>query len=170
MLDLAKANAGSILIDGLPLERVDVEQWRRRVAFLPQRSYLAPRSTLRECLRFVDPDVTDDVMIAALERVGLHALLARTSSSPLDGRVDEVSAGQRQRIALARVLCRKAPLLLLDEPDANLDRAGIQLVADLLVELVREQRMVIVAAHSAELLAVADRTIRLDGGRVVCEA
>ena len=73
--------------------------------------------------------------------------------------------GERQRIALARALCRAAPIVLLDEPDANLDHDGTLLVANLVKDLARE-RMVIVAAHTPALLAVADRVITLVDGRV----
>jgi ABC-type transport system involved in cytochrome bd biosynthesis fused ATPase/permease subunit len=68
-------------------------------------------------------------------------------------------------VALARLLCRPAPLVLLDEPDANMDRAGVQLVAELLVELSRE-RMVLVVAHTPEVLAIADRVITLENGQL----
>ena len=74
--------------------------------------------------------------------------------------------GQRQRVALARLLCRDAELFLLDEPDANLDRAGIALVTELLREL-SGRAMVAFAAHTPDLLAGADRVVTLDAGRVV---
>jgi ABC-type transport system involved in cytochrome bd biosynthesis fused ATPase/permease subunit len=74
--------------------------------------------------------------------------------------------GERQRVGLARLLCQKATLVLLDEPDANLDRAGISLVANLVRELARDG-MVALVAHSADLLEVADRVIVLDEGRLI---
>jgi ABC-type transport system involved in cytochrome bd biosynthesis fused ATPase/permease subunit len=83
----------------------------------------------------------------------------------LDTPVDALSVGQRQRIALARILCREASLFVLDEPDANLDRAGIALVADLIRDL-SKRAVVIFAAHTDELLHVADRVIVLEGGTV----
>jgi ABC-type multidrug transport system fused ATPase/permease subunit len=165
LLGLGRLRAGDVLVDGVPLERIDVDRWRRAIAFLPQRPYLAPRVTVRRCLAFVDSDLKDEVMIGALERVGLDHLVRRAGASLLDVRVDELSIGQRQRVGLARVLCRAAPIMLLDEPDANLDRAGILLVSALIRELARD-RMVIVVAHSPELLAAADRLVTLDAGRV----
>ncbi len=81
-------------------------------------------------------------------------------------RIDSLSVGERQRVALARLLCRDASLFLLDEPDANLDRARIALVADVLCELSR-RAAVAFAAHTPELLAIADRVIALEQGRVV---
>jgi ABC-type multidrug transport system fused ATPase/permease subunit len=165
LLGLGQPTTGEVLIDGLPLRKMDLDPWRRSIAFLPQRPYLPPRATVRECLRFVDRDVADEAMLRALDRVGLTRVLEGQGSSPLEARVDELSIGQRQRVGLARVLCRRAPILMLDEPDANLDQAGVQLVAELLRELGREQ-MVIVAAHSPMLLAAADKVLRLELGRV----
>jgi ATP-binding cassette subfamily C protein CydD len=166
LLGLGERTAGQVRVDGVPLEAIDIDLWRRRITFLPQRPYLPPRSTVRDCLRFVDADVTEQAMTEALERLGLDLLLRRGGASPLDVGVDELSVGQRQRIGLARVLCRKAPMVVLDEPDANLDEAGIQLVGGLVRELSRD-RMVLVSAHSPELLAAADRVVKLDAGQIV---
>jgi ABC-type transport system involved in cytochrome bd biosynthesis fused ATPase/permease subunit len=84
-------------------------------------------------------------------------------------RVDTLSVGERQRVALARVLSRDAELFVLDEPDANLDRAGITLVADVLLELARA-RAVVFAAHTPELLDIGDHVVTLDNGRVASDS
>jgi ATP-binding cassette subfamily C protein CydD len=165
LLGLGRPSSGDVFVNGVPLQRLDLTRWRRMVAFLPQRPYLPPRATVRQCLRFLDDDLTDDVMMHAAERVGLAASLGRSPDSLLDARVDELSVGQRQRVGLTRLLCRQAPLVMLDEPDANLDAAGIQLVSGLVRELA-SSRMVIVVAHSPDLLAAADRVIALSEGLV----
>ncbi|MGA2449832.1 MAG: ATP-binding cassette domain-containing protein [Polyangiaceae bacterium] len=157
----ARPQAGGVWIDGVPLGELDVERWRRHVSFLPQRPYLAPRTRLRACLRFLDPDTSDARMTEALGRVGLAHV-------DLDASVDSLSVGQRQRVGLARVLCSDRPVVLLDEPDAGLDIAGLSLVTGLCRDLARV-RTVLVAAHSQELLAAADRVILLEEGRVISE-
>jgi ABC-type multidrug transport system fused ATPase/permease subunit len=167
LLGLGKTTGGCVLVDGTSVADLDLVGWRRRVSFLPQRPYLAPRMTVRECLRFVD-DVSDEGMLENLRRVELLELLRRLSNDPLEIRVGTLSVGQRQRVALARVLGRHAPLLVLDEPDANLDRAGTALVAGLIKGMARE-RMVLVVAHSEELLAAADRVVTLDDGLVLSD-
>ena len=76
-----------------------------------------------------------------------------------------LSDGQLQRLALARAFLRDAPLVILDEPTANLDRAAAELVEDA-VERLREGRTVLLVAHSPELAERADRIVTLSGGRV----
>jgi ABC-type transport system involved in cytochrome bd biosynthesis fused ATPase/permease subunit len=169
LLGLCKPASGGVLVNGIPMEGIDWDLWRRKVAFLPQRPYLPPRMTVRECLRFIDTDITEAVMQEAVGRVGLANVLGCEPRSSLDVAVETLSVGQKQRVGLARVLCRRAPIVMLDEPDANLDQAGVQLVANLARELAREG-MVIVAAHSSRLLAAADRVLTLESGVVRVES
>ena len=79
-------------------------------------------------------------------------------------RIGSLSVGQRQRVGLARLLCQPGSLVLLDEPDANLDRTGIAMLARLLRELAREKRVALVA-HHGDLVEIADRIVSLDKGR-----
>jgi ABC-type transport system involved in cytochrome bd biosynthesis fused ATPase/permease subunit len=148
------------------LAQVDADAWRRQVAFMPQRPYLPPRSDVAQAVRWLAPGADDQRVLRALDRVGILPSLQRGGRDPLKVRVDTLSVGERQRIALARLLSRDASLFVLDEPDANLDRAGIALVADVLRELARDHG-VIFAAHTPELLGVADHVVTLEGGRVV---
>jgi ATP-binding cassette, subfamily C, bacterial CydD len=166
LLGLALPSSGTVRIDGVPMGDVDLDAWRRNIAFLPQRPYLPPRADVRRAISWLAPDTTDDSILRALDRVGLLSALRRGGADPLSVRVDALSVGERQRVALARLLCRDAPIYVLDEPDANLDRAGIALVAHVIRELGQKGRVVF-AAHTPELLAVADVVVTLDGGRVV---
>jgi ABC-type multidrug transport system fused ATPase/permease subunit len=165
MLGLGHMLAGTVLVDGKSLTELDLRRWRQLVAFLPQRPYLPPRATVRECVRFIDPDVSDATILRELERVELLEKLRQGGAAPLDIRVADLSAGDRQRVALARALCREAPLVVLDEPDANLDRDGIRLVAKIVRDL-STRCLVVMAAHTPELLACADRVVTLEAGRV----
>ncbi len=165
LLRLASPSSGAIRVGEDPLGDVEADAWRARVAFLPQRPYLPPRADVRSAVAWPLAVASDERILAALDRVGLLPVLRRAGSEPLAVRVDSLSVGERQRVALARMLCRDASLFLLDEPDANLDRAGIVLVAELLRELAG-RGMVAFAAHTPELLAVAERVVVLDQGRV----
>jgi ABC-type multidrug transport system fused ATPase/permease subunit len=166
LLALAKPQSGVITVGGVRLERLDADAWRQRIAFLPQRPYLPPRSDVGAAIRFLAPDAADNSMREALDRVGLSAALNRFGGDPLGVHIGVLSMGERQRIGVARLLCQGASLILLDEPDANLDRDGVALMAKLVHELAQDA-MIALVAHNAELLDVADRVLVLDGGCLV---
>jgi ATP-binding cassette, subfamily C, bacterial CydD len=166
MLGLAEPSAGVVLVGGVPLASLDIEAWRRGVAFLPQRAYMPPQANVGAAIRFLAPEATDDEISGALDRVGLLESLRRSADDPLTIAVETLSVGERQRVAIARLLCRQAAVYLLDEPDANLDRAGIAMCARLVRELA-DRAMVAFAAHTPELIEVADDVVTLDRGRLV---
>jgi ABC-type transport system involved in cytochrome bd biosynthesis fused ATPase/permease subunit len=166
LLALGTPQSGTIHVDGRRLDELDADAWRRTVAFLPQRPYLPPHADVRSAVRFLVPDAADDQILGALERVDLLAPLRRAGSDPLAVRIGQLSVGQRQRVGVARLLCQPASLVLLDEPDANLDRSGIATVVRLVQELGEERRVALVA-HHADLLEAADRILVFDEGRLV---
>jgi ATP-binding cassette, subfamily C, bacterial CydD len=173
LLGLCKPTAGVMTVADIDLEDIDLQFWRRRIGYLPQRPFLPERATVRTAMQLVAPVVADSDLTTALEQVRLWPVLySRSPGGPLETKVGSLSAGEKQRLALARVLVRKTTLLLLDEPDANLDVEGIALLTDLLRELAPPCTIVI-AAHNPRLIAMADRVLSLDraphasGGRPV---
>jgi ABC-type transport system involved in cytochrome bd biosynthesis fused ATPase/permease subunit len=167
LLGLSKPRSGRVLVDGDDLFELDLDAWRSGIAFLSQSPYLPQRASIRDAVRVLAPDSSDARISTALERSGVLASLRASTPNPLDACVDALSAGQRQRVAIARLLCMDAPrMVLLDEPDAALDAGGVTLVADLVRELART-RIVFLSAHSPELLSAAERVIELDAGRIV---
>lgn len=163
LLGLARASSGSITVGGKDLFDLDLDAWRRSVAFLPQRPYVPERATVREAIRLLARDASDDDMQVSLTRSGLWAALAAHAPDPLDTRVGTLSVGERQRLALARMLCQPSSVVLLDEPDANLDAEGVALVAQLVRELARD-RMVAVAAHTPDLVRQGDTVVEMAEG------
>jgi ABC-type transport system involved in cytochrome bd biosynthesis fused ATPase/permease subunit len=162
LLGLRAPSEGTIEIGGVGVERIDAAAFRRAVGYLPQQPYLGePTVTVRDAVRLLEPDAADEAIVAALDAVGLTPMLEGRADEPLDVAVGELSSGQRQRLALGRALLRDASMYLLDEPDANLDRAGIALVATVIGDLVRRGKMVAIAAHTTELAHVAERRVRL---------
>jgi ABC-type transport system involved in cytochrome bd biosynthesis fused ATPase/permease subunit len=160
LLGLDRPSRGTILVGDVPLADLDPEAWRRSIAYLPQRPFFPTDAGIREGIRFLVPEASDERIERMLRRVGIWARLAR-EPRPLEVPIASLSAGEKQRVALARVLLREdAPMLLHDEPDANLDRRGAMLLAEIL-RAERSRRMIAFIAHDEELLATADDVIRL---------
>ncbi len=164
LLRFADPQEGRITVGGIDLRELDPDEWRRRVAWLPQDPGL-PLGTVAEVLRFAAPEATDKALWAALEAADCAALVAALPDG-LDTRVGEgarrLSSGEARRIALARALVREAPLLVLDEPTAHLDATSAEQIRLALGRLEQKQTVVI-ASHDASLLSLAERTVTLEG-------
>src|SRR5262249_48700771 len=98
----------------------------------------------------------------ALARTGVFDALRTHSDDPLSTPIGELSSGQRQRVALARMLLQDARMVLLDEPDANLDREGVALVASLVTSLCDSGKRVAGAAHPPGLAALSPGGVPLE--------
>ncbi len=155
---------GAVRIGGADLADVDLAAWRRHVAWVPQRPHLFG-GTLAENLRLGDPDAGAERLEGVLEATGLAELVAALPAG-LETRVGEggitLSAGERQRVAVARAALRDTPLVLLDEPVAHLDLTTEALLRRALDPWL-DGRTVLVAAHRPELVARIDRTAVLAG-------
>ena len=162
LLGLSAQSSGSIRIEDIDLRDLDPESWRRQIAWVPQRPHLFARS-IADNVRLGRPDASDDEVRAALDVAGLGDVVARLpdgAETRLGHDGAGLSAGEHQRVALARAFVRDAPLLLLDEPTANLDGQTEESVLATVRELMIG-RTVVVAAHRPSLLAVADRVVQL---------
>ncbi|HTC60991.1 MAG TPA: thiol reductant ABC exporter subunit CydD [Solirubrobacteraceae bacterium] len=153
---------GGVRVGGVDLAELDVDAWRARLAWVPQRPHLFARS-LAENVRLGRSDASDEELAAAVAAAGLSDVVAGLPDgldTVLGERGAGLSAGERQRVALARAFLRGAPLLLLDEPTANLDGQTEQVVLDG-VRRLSQGRTVILVAHRPALLSMADRVMEL---------
>ncbi|MFD7960920.1 thiol reductant ABC exporter subunit CydD [Streptomyces zaomyceticus] len=153
---------GSVRVGGEELSSLDLEAWRSRIAWVPQRPYLFA-GTIAENVRLARPDASDEAVRAALRDAGADgfvAALPQGLNTPLGEDGAGLSAGQRQRLALARGFLADRPLLLLDEPTAALDGETEAGVVDA-VRRLAVGRTVLLVAHRPALLAVADRVVRI---------
>ncbi|WP_406060203.1 thiol reductant ABC exporter subunit CydD [Streptomyces sp. NBC_01077] len=154
---------GSIRVGGESLASLDLEAWRSRIAWVPQRPYLFA-GTVAENVRLARPDASDEAVREALRDAGADGFVAglpQGLDTPLGEDGAGLSAGQRQRLALARGFLADRPLLLLDEPTAALDGETEAGVVDA-VRRLAAGRTVLLVAHRPALLAVADRVVRVD--------
>lgn len=148
LLGMHPPTDGEITVGGVSVRLLDSPAFRRHVGYLVQRPFLPDRMTIGEAIHLLAPDASPAATHATLTRLGLWPVLARrVGGAPLDVKLGALSAGEKQRVAIARVLLRDAPMLLLDEPDANLDAEGVALVADVLREAMTT-RMVLFIAHT----------------------
>ena len=162
LLGFVRPDEGRVLVGGVDLAGADLGAWRRAVSWVPQQPHLL-HGTLRENLRIADTAAGDERLRSMLELVGLGATLAalpRGLDTPLGEAGLQLSAGERQRIAIARAVLRDAPVVLLDEPVAHLDRRSEDELAAALATWL-DTRTVLVAAHRPELVARIDRAVEL---------
>jgi len=167
LLRFAEPTSGRILVGTDDLAALDAAAWRRSIAYVPQRPTLF-RGTVADNIRLGDASADDAGVQEAARLAGAHDFV---SGLP-DGYATLVgdggrtlSTGERRRIALARAFLRDAPLVILDEPTADLDAASAELVREA-IERLRVGRTVLLIAHRPELAALADRIVLVDAGRL----
>ena len=168
LLRLIDPDQGRVLLDGRDLREVPLREVRRHIVLVDQEPFLFHASLL-ENLRYASPEATDEDLAAAVRAAGLEAFIAELP----EGYATQVgeggralSAGERQRIAIARAFLAAPTVLVLDEPTASLDPSMTRQVMTGYEALMRG-RTTVVVSHRFELARQADRVVVLDGANVV---
>jgi len=161
------ATGGRVLVDGTDVRHLDLASYRQRLGVVPQEAFLFA-GTVRDAIAYGRPDASDAEIRAAADAVGAADMISRLPGG-FDHEVAErgrnLSAGQRQLIALARAYLVDPDILLLDEATAALDQVSEAAVARAAARLLTA-RTTLVVAHRLTTAARADRIVVLDQGRV----
>jgi len=156
-------DAGAIRIDGRDLRDLPLADLRHAVMLVDQAHYLF-HASVRENIAYARPEASDDEIVSAAQAAAIHdRILALPDGydTLIAERGQTLSAGERQRIALARALLANPKVLVLDEPTSALDEANERAIAETLVR-VAEGRTAILITHRATLARIAHQTIFLD--------
>ncbi|MGE0812694.1 MAG: ABC transporter ATP-binding protein [Vicinamibacterales bacterium] len=167
LLRLLDPDTGRILLDGRDLRTLGLADLRRHVVLVEQEPTLL-NASIAENIRYARPDATDAEVARAGEAAGLTSFLARTAqgyATVVGERGQQVSAGERQRIALARAFLVGPSLLVLDEPTAALDPVAERQIVDGYRAVMRGRTTVIIS-HRVAVAETADQIVVLDGARV----
>lgn len=170
IMGLVRPETGRILIDGVPLSEERLLSWRSSIGYVSQDPFLF-HTSIRENLRLVDPNASEEQMWQALQFSSSAAFVRRLPQgldTIIGDRGIRLSGGERQRLVLARAMLRNPSVLVLDEATSALDSENEQYIHEAL-ERLKGHVTIIVIAHRLSTIRTADRVIVLDEGRVIQE-
>ncbi|PLU46803.1 type I secretion system permease/ATPase [Sinorhizobium medicae] len=168
ILGIWPAYRGSVRLDGAALDQWDSDELGKHIGYLPQDVELFAGTIAQNICRFAE-DATPDAIVAAAKAARVNDLILRLPNG-YDTEIGDggmtLSAGQRQRVALARALYGDPFLVVLDEPNSNLDAEGEQALSEAIMSVRSRGGIVIVVAHRPSALASVDLVLMMNEGRM----
>jgi len=167
ILRLFKPTGGEILVDGEDITSINIDAWRKRIGYVSQDIFLK-NDTIANNIRFYDNSIAEEDMIRAARMANIHEFIESCPdkfSTVLGDRGVMISAGQRQRIIIARILARKPEFLILDEATSALDNESEMQIQKVIGEL-KGKITVLVIAHRLSTIINSDRLLVLEDGKI----
>ncbi|WP_290747464.1 type I secretion system permease/ATPase [Amaricoccus sp.] len=158
--------SGSVRLDGAALDQYDPDTLGRYIGYLPQDVVLFD-GTVAENIARLDPNPDPEAVVAAAQRAGAHEMILQLPQgydTPVSAGGARLSGGQKQRIGLARAFYGDPVMLVLDEPNSNLDAAGQDALNVAIRQAKSEGRVVVIMAHRPAGIAECDLILIIDGG------
>ena len=171
LVGLYKPTEGRILINGIPISEIDLENFRKKIGFVSQDTQLFA-GTIRENLLFASPNASDEECMQALRSSSALSLIERGDKG-LETKIGEgglkLSGGEKQRLAIARALLRKPELIIFDEATSSLDSLTEEEITKTIRNIEREYPNLIrvLVAHRLSTISHADRIYVLEKGKIV---
>jgi ATP-binding cassette subfamily C exporter for protease/lipase len=170
ILGLIPIEQGEIKWDGVSLEKINRSEIGHMIGYLSQDVALFDGTIAENIARMNEVDHIK--VILAAQKVGMHEIILRLPegyNTKINGRGGALSSGQKQRLALARALYNSPKLLVLDEPDSNLDEVGEKSLETTLKELVDTKTTILLITHRKKLLEQVDRILKIDNGQIISD-
>jgi ATP-binding cassette subfamily C protein LapB len=170
IMGLYQPTAGAVLLDGIDLRQLDLSDVRRNLSYVSQEVTLF-QGSLRDNIAFGQPHATDNAILEAADIAGLSEFVKRQPRGfdmPVGERGESLSGGQRQCVGIARAVMHNAPILLLDEPTSAMDFSTEAHITQRMAQFA-QGRTVVLVTHRTSMLALVQRVIVVDNGRVVAD-
>ena len=168
LLRFYEVSSGTILIDDVPISKINLESLRQNIALVPQDTFLFD-GTILENIGYGCPGATEEAVIRAAKRANAHAFITKTPdgyATSIGEAGMKLSGGEQQRLSIARALLKDAPILVLDEATSSLDTQSEALIQASLVNLM-EGRTSFIIAHRLSTVARADKILVIKDGEIL---
>ena len=157
----------TIFFNDIDIEDINTDSLLKNVTMVSQSTYLFD-DTIKENLKIAKADAKDEEIIEACKMASIHDFISKLPDgydTPVGALGDNLSAGEKQRIGLARAFLRNAELILLDEPTSNVDSINEGIILKSLA-LQKRKRSIILVSHRESTMAIADRVYKIENGHI----